>query len=163
MPWEVLWELPWKAFVSDAFYGSLHNVLLMAAIIFPVMLVLEIGRDLRVLDRITVFVAPALRLLGLSRQATFPLLVGIIFGIAYGAGVIIEAARSGEISWRDLFLVNLFLSTCHAVIEDTALFIAVGADPWIILGGRFLLAVVLTCLVSRMAWLNARLPKTSVK
>ncbi|MEW5899165.1 MAG: nucleoside recognition domain-containing protein [Bacillota bacterium] len=148
--------MQWEAFAGEALHGSLHNIWMMARIIIPVMLVLEIGRDLHILDRITVFVAPALRFFGLSRQATFPLVVGLIFGIAYGAGVIIEAARSGQISWRDLLLVNLFLSACHAIVEDTALFIAIGADPWIILGGRFLLAVVLTYLVSRMGQLSVR-------
>jgi len=152
--------LQWEAFAGEALRGGLHNIWMMARIIIPVMLVLEIGRDLRILDRITVFVAPALRFFGLSRQATFPLVVGFIFGIAYGAGVIIEAARSGKISWRDLFLVNLFLSACHAIVEDTALFIAVGANPWIILGGRFLLAVVLTYLVSRTGWLAAQTPRS---
>lgn len=155
--------MQWEAFAREAVHGGLHNVLIMAGIIIPVMVILQIGRELNVLDRVTVFVAPVLRLFGLSRRAAFPLLVGVIFGIAYGAGVIIEAARSGEISWRDLFLVNLFLSACHAVIEDTALFIAIGADPWIILGGRFLLAVVLTCLVSRMGWLAARTSHAGAK
>lgn len=145
--------MQWEAFFREAFTGALHNVLMMTSIVFSIMILLEIGRDLNLLDKITVFTAPLLRFLGLSRQATFPLVVGLIFGIAYGAGVIIEAAKSGEISWRDLFLVNLFLSSCHAVIEDTALFFAIGADPWIILGGRFLLAVILTYLVSRMSWL----------
>ncbi|MCL5289533.1 MAG: nucleoside recognition protein [Firmicutes bacterium] len=155
--------MQWEAFIREAVYGGLHNVLIMASIIFFVMMIMEIGRDLQVLDRVTKWAAPALRLFGMSRQATFPLIVGLAFGIAYGAGVIIESARSGEISWRDLFLVNLFLSTCHAIFEDTALFLAVGANPWIILIGRFLLAVVLTYLVSRMGWLAAAAARAEQK
>jgi len=69
--------------------------------------------------------------------------VGIIFGIAYGAGVLIEEARSGRLSWKDIFLINVFLSVCHAVVEDTALFMAVGANgliySWVVLSQPFLL------------------------
>jgi len=149
----------WEAFAREALQGSLHNVTMMAGIIFSVMMVIEIGRDLHLLDRLTRFLEPPLRLFGLSRQAAFPLLVGLIFGIAYGAGVIIEAARTKEISFRDLLLVNVFLSACHALIEDTALFIAVGADPRIILGGRVLLGVVLLFLAGRLVWPDASLPE----
>jgi len=151
--------LHWEAFAREALLGSLHNIAMMAGIIFFIMLLIEIGRDLHLLDRLTLFLAPLLRLFGLSRQAAFPLLVGIIFGIAYGAGVIIEAARTKEISYRDLLLVNMFLSACHALIEDTALFIAVGADPWVILGGRVLLGVVLLFVAGRLVWPDAGLPE----
>ncbi|MCF8011820.1 MAG: hypothetical protein K9L17_06405 [Clostridiales bacterium] len=41
------------------------------------------------------------------------------------------------------------LSICHAVIEDTAIFMAVGANGFIILIGRFIMAVIITFLVSQ--------------
>jgi len=148
--------LDWSGFFHEVLRGSWDNVSLMAAIIIPVMIVLEVARDLKILDRVGEWFAPALRVLGLSREAASPMMVGLGFGIAYGAGVIIEAARSGRLTWKDLFLLNLFLSICHAVVEDTALFMAVGADGVAILVGRFVLAVAVTFLVSRSGWLARR-------
>ncbi|WP_112787740.1 nucleoside recognition domain-containing protein [Desulfocucumis palustris] len=142
--------MEWQAFGREAAHGVAYNVALMAAIIIPLMTVLEFARELKLLDRFSSRVTPLLRIFGMSGEASLPLLVGGVFGLAYGAGVIIESARSGKISWRDLFLVNIFLSVFHAAIEDTALFIAVGADPVVILGGRFLLAVVITLAASRI-------------
>lgn len=145
--------MDWRGFAREAAGGAAYNVVIMAAIIITVMVILEIAREMRLLDRFSSKVTPFLRLFGMSGEASLPLLVGGVFGLAYGAGVIIESASSGRITWRDLFLVNIFLSVCHAVIEDTALFLAVGADPLVILGGRFLMAVLITFLVSRSGWL----------
>ncbi|SFQ94981.1 nucleoside recognition domain-containing protein [Desulfoscipio geothermicus] len=146
--------MDWNGFVREALLGVGKNLYIMAVIVIPVMVVLELARDLQVLDRVAGWLAPAVGIFRLSREAAFPLLVGIIFGIAYGAGVLIEEARSGRLSWRDLFLINVFLSVCHAVVEDTALFMAVGADGLVILLGRFIAAILITYIISRSAWLE---------
>lgn len=146
--------MDWTGFAREALPGAIHNMCLMAAIVIPMMLVLELARDLGVLDRIAGWLAPALGVFRLSREAAFPLLVGLFFGIAYGAGVLIEEARSGRVGWRDLFLINIFLSVCHSVVEDTALFMAVGANGPVILLGRLVAAVIITWLISRSAWLE---------
>lgn len=146
--------MDWTGYLSEALPGAGQNVLLMAAIVIPVMIVLEVARDLQILDWIAQRMSPLMGFFRLSPQAAFPLLVGIIFGIAYGAGVLIEEARSGRLSWKDIFLINVFLSVCHAVVEDTALFMAVGANGLIILLGRFIAAILITYLISRTAWLQ---------
>jgi len=78
--------------------GSIKLVLDVAVIVIPIMVALEILKDLHWLDRVASWLAPALSRIHLSRAAALPLLVGLIFGIAYGAGVIIAAAREGELS-----------------------------------------------------------------
>lgn len=150
----MLLNLDWSAFAVEAAWGSARNVLIMAAIIIPIMILLELAREKRILDHLSKKLAPALKIFGMSPEAAFPLLAGIIFGISYGAGVIIDSAKSGRISWRDMFLVNVFLSVCHAMIEDTALFLAVGADPFVIIVGRLGLAVIITYLVSRSKYFD---------
>lgn len=138
----------WQSFVNEAARGSLKNVLIMASIIIPIMIILELAREFKLLDRFSSKVAPALKIFGMSPESAFPLLGGFVFGISYGAGILIDAAKSGKISWRDMFLVNVFLSVCHAMVEDTALFLAVGADPFVIIVGRLMLAVVVTFVMS---------------
>ena len=147
-------NLDWSAFAVEAARGSAKNVLIMASIIIPIMILLELAREKRILDHFSKKLAPALKIFGMSPESAFPLLAGIVFGISYGAGVIIDSAKSGRISWRDMFLVNVFLAICHAMIEDTALFLAVGADPLVIIVGRLGLAVVITYLVSRSKYFN---------
>ena len=58
----------------------------------------------------------------------FSIVTGVILGITYGAGILIEEAKSGNISKEDLFYIGTFLMICHAIIEDTLLFVIFGAD-----------------------------------
>jgi len=69
-------------------------------------------------------------------------------GITYGAGVLISEAKSGEMSKDEIFVIGTFLLICHAIIEDTLLFMMSGADGLIIVLTRSLSAIV----VAWFAW-----------
>ena len=75
-----------------------------------------------------------------------------MFGISYGAGVLIPQAQSGELSRKQVFLTALFLCMCHAVIEDTLLFVLVGANAWVVVLTRFVAAMAIVYLFSRSTW-----------
>lgn len=141
--------MDWQEFLRVALGGSLKSIWQMVVIIIPLMICLEVARDLKLLDRLADWMAPAMKFLRLPKEGAFPLLVGLTFGLAYGAGVILESVKNGELSWRDLFLINIFLVLCHSVVEDTALFVAVGADGTLILVSRIVLAVLVTFILSR--------------
>jgi len=54
---------------------------------------------------------PLYRLFGwmrIRKQSVMALFVGIIFGIAYGGGVLLEEKRSGALNRRDALLVGIF-------------------------------------------------------
>jgi len=76
-------------------------------------------------------------------------LVGLVFGLFYGSGVIIHEAKSGEITKADMHITVLFLLLCHSMFEDTLVFVAVGANGFLILGIRFAMALIATWVVSR--------------
>jgi len=95
-------------------------------------------------------VEPMMRGVGLTRDAAIPLLTGIFLGIAYGAGIIIRVAQQKGLPGRELFLMGLFLATCHSVIEDILIFVVIGGNGLAILGVRLGLAVLLTGLMSRV-------------
>jgi len=87
--------------------------------------------------------------LGITNQGLVPLITGIIIGLTYGAGVIIHSIRTSNMSKKESFLILLFLSICHAVIEDTLIFVVIGANGFILIGFRFALAIILTYLLYR--------------
>jgi hypothetical protein len=89
---------------------------------------------------------------GFRSQSLFPLMTGLLFGISYGAGVLIPQAQSGELSRKQVFLVAAFLCLCHAIIEDTLLFVLLGANGWIIVVTRFVAAMAIVYMFSRMSW-----------
>jgi hypothetical protein len=82
--------------------------------------------------------------MGITSNGLMPLITGVIIGLTYGAGVIIYSIRSSNVQKKEAFLILLFLSVCHAVIEDTLIFVLIGANGFILIGARFFLAIILT-------------------
>ncbi|KAB3526343.1 nucleoside recognition domain-containing protein [Alkaliphilus serpentinus] len=135
--------------LKEGFFGSIHSVYSIAIIIIPIMIALQVLKDFKILDKITKPFNFLSRIFKTSDEAVLPLLVGIIFGLSYGAGVIIQSAKEGELTKRDLLIITIFLATCHAVFEDTLLFVAVGANGFIIIGTRLVAAFILTCFIAK--------------
>jgi len=71
----------------------------------------------------------------------FSVIVGVILGITYGAGVLIKEAKNSKMSKKDTYFVAVFLMVCHAIIEDTLLFAIFGADIFMVVAIRTILAV----------------------
>jgi len=131
--------LVWKGIV-----GGLLSVKQIAMIVIPMLVILQFARETQVLSKISGWFHPFARLFNISEKGTLPLLVGIAFGLVYGSGIIIDAGQSGDLEPHDMKVVGTFLSLCHAVLEDTMIFVAIGASGPIILGTRVALAVVIT-------------------
>ena len=119
-------------------------------IIVPVVVIFEVLRHMPVFRKAGNAVEPLMRGMGLTRDASVPLFTGIFLGIAYGAGIIIRVSREKKLPKRELFLIGLFIATCHAVVEDILIFVAIGGDGVIMLGLRLLLAVAITALLARI-------------
>jgi hypothetical protein len=136
-------------FLRETFLGVGFSILKLSSIIIPLMIVMQVLKDYQWLDRLTRVLQPIGKKLGIRKDGLFPLLVGILFGISYGSGVIIQSVESGEMNEKDRLLVAVFLVLCHAVIEDTLLFAAVGANGYILLLTRLLVAFLATAIFSR--------------
>ncbi|WZL72684.1 nucleoside recognition protein [Clostridiaceae bacterium 35-E11] len=135
--------------MKEALWGSFQSVYSMAVIVIPMMIALQMAKDYQLLSKIAEWFRFITRLLGISKDAIFPLLVGVFFGISYGAGVIIESSREGNLNKKDLFLVVIFLVTCHGIVEDTLIFMAIGANGFLLVTLRIATAICLTYLLSK--------------
>ena len=80
----------------------------------------------------------------------FSITVGIFLGITYGAGILIEEAKSGAIKREDLFYIGTFLMICHAIIEDTLLFVIFGADFTMVIAIRTIAAIILSYIILKI-------------
>lgn len=134
--------MDWPVILKEIIEGVTRIAVLITAIIVPLMVLLALVTDSRMLDRGVGFIQPIMKRLNLSTKAAFPLAAGLFFGIVFGSGVIISFANDGSLTRRDLILVLVFLCVCHSVIEDTLIFTALGANWWILILCRVLLASV---------------------
>jgi hypothetical protein len=133
-----------------ALFGALKLSLKLVLIIVPLVTLFELLRHIPVFRRTGDAVDPLMRGIGLSREAAVPLFTGVFLGIAYGAGILIRVAQEKRLPSRELFLLGLFLATCHAVVEDTLIFVVIGGNAGVLLGVRFALAVCLTAALARL-------------
>lgn len=149
-------QAPLQATVGGLPYWSAElssmgaTLLRTAAVVVPLMTAIEFLRTGPWLDRLTESTARPLRVLGFEREAVLPFWAGLLLGIAYGAGLMLDAAESGRFVGRQAFLVSVFHGMAHAIIEDTLLFAAIGASVFWLLGPRLAGAVVLTWLCARL-------------
>jgi len=132
--------LDWQLILQEIITGGARVTDLVPAIIIPLMVVLALLTDTRLLDRGVEFIQPVMRRLNLSNRVAFPLLAGLFLGIVFGSGVIIAVAKDGTLTKRDLVIVLVFLGICHSVIEDAVIFAALGANWWVLISCRFVLA-----------------------
>jgi hypothetical protein len=77
--------------------------------------------------------APLMRLMGLPRETSFLWIVANTLGLAYGSAILIDQVEKKKLSARSADLLNHHIAISHSLLEDTLLFVAIGAfAPWII-------------------------------
>lgn len=126
------------------------GVLQLAMIVIPLMVMIQFAKDLKWLDAFSRAVAPATRFLGMKENTSMTLASGLLIGLAMGSAVMIQAVEEDGVSRRDVTLAFIFLVACHAVIEDTLIFIPLGIPVWPLFLIRIVTAVVLTMAVARL-------------
>lgn len=140
----------WVETVAGALQAAGASVFQLALIVFPVMMFIQIMKDLDVLNWFADKMRPLMQPLGLPARGAVTMASGLLFGLAFGAGVIMEQAREQEFTRRELILMVLFLSACHAIVEDTLIFIPLGINVFYLLLARLAVAVALTIVIATL-------------
>lgn len=141
----------WAAIIGLALKTALIGIWQIAVIVLPLMVGIQILKDIHAIEVMSKWFYPLTKVLGLSTGKTsIPLLAGIIFGLAYGAGVIIQSAKEENFSKKDLYLLTTFLVSSHAVIEDTMIFIPLGISVMPLLLIRVITALILTFITAKL-------------
>jgi len=119
-------------------------------ILFLVFILLEIVQRSGILTKAIKVIGKLIGFVGYKKESSAPLLAGILLGIIYGAGVIDDMIKEQNIDKKQVLLVSIFLAMCHAIIEDTGLFMMLGANFFWITIPRILLAFLVTYISSKL-------------
>ena len=138
----------WLAIGLEGVLSALSGILQLAMIVIPLMVAVQIMKEKNWLKVVAQMMAPLTRLLGIKENTSTTLASGLLFGLAYGAGVMIQAVKEDGVEKKDLYLAFIFLLACHAVIEDTLIFIPLGIPVWPLLLIRLITAIILTLAVA---------------
>ena len=109
-------------------------------IMMLILILLEIFKALNWINPIVKGLAPVLRGLGLSEKVGILWLTGAFFGLLYGAAVIIEEAKAGNLSKKELQELHLSIGANHSIVEDPVLFLAMGLNAFWLWVPRLIMA-----------------------
>lgn len=142
----------------DALQKAGIGVFQLALIVIPMMIVIQFLKDLKWLEVFSKWMAPMTRALGMKENTSTTMAAGLLFGLAYGAGVMIQAVHEDGVEKKDLTLAFIFLVACHAVVEDTLIFVPLGIPVLPLLLIRLITAIILTLIVAYI-WRRMELVK----
>ncbi len=134
--------------------GTAGLVLQIFCIIMPLMVILELFKIFNIIQLITKLTAPLLKVMGLDKSCGMLWLTASIFGLAYGAAVLVEETKARKFKKEDLTQLHLSIGVNHAIIEDPALFLPLGIPVVWLWIPRLVAAILAVWLYS--AFLTAR-------
>lgn len=147
----ILWrpEIPGDS-VQDWIFAQLETLFGLLLILSFLVSLLRLIKFLGIEKWIHYLLSPFLKLLGLSKQAANVTVIGVLLGLSFGGGLLIQEARTGEISKKDIIISMLFISICHSLIDDTIIVLLLGADLLGIFWARVLFALILIGIIARL-------------
>ncbi|SFD96287.1 Nucleoside recognition [Lentibacillus persicus] len=138
----------WNEILLHGLQTALVASAQLALIVIPLMIVMQFFRENGWLSSISDKMGPFTRLLGMEKNTSMTLVAGLTIGLAYGAGLMIQAVEEDGVSKRDMYLALIFLVSCHAVVEDTLVFVPLGIPVLPLLAIRLITAILLTMAVA---------------
>ncbi|QDP41244.1 nucleoside recognition domain-containing protein [Radiobacillus deserti] len=140
----------WLAIGVDGLQTAFMGIVQLAVIVIPLMVAMQFFRELGWMESVSKQLTPFTKFLGMNKNTSMTLAAGLTLGLAYGAGLMIQAVKEDGVSRKDMTLALIFLVSCHAVIEDTVVFIPLGIPVLPLLFIRLVTAILLTALI---AWI----------
>lgn len=138
----------WLEIILLGVQKATFGVLQLALIVIPLMVIIQFLKDRNYLQKFSEKLAPFTKVIGVQPNASMTLVAGLVIGLAYGAGVMIQAVQEDGVSKKDATLAFIFLVACHAVVEDTLIFVPLGIPILPLLLIRLITAFVLTIIVA---------------
>ena len=133
---------PFLIMLKGWFLATLSLFVKILIIIISIMILLEIMRNYNMIEYIVKTLNPLLKILGLEKKVGIMWLTAIVFGLSYGAAVIVSETKNGSFSRAELENLHLSIGINHAVIEDPALFLSLGLNPFWLWVPRLMIAIV---------------------
>ena len=132
----------WPLF-AEWLHGLVKLALLMSVLIYLLNILQRILYEFGIMARISKLLRPLLRLFGLPDKTSFLWIVANVIGLSYGSAAMIDEMARGNISRREVNLLNTHIGISHSNLEDLLLYVSIGGVWWVILGARWVLVTLL--------------------
>jgi hypothetical protein len=132
---------PFIAMLKNWFIASFYLCIKMFVIIMALMILLGIMKSFNIIIYIVRVISPALKAMGLNQKVGILWITAAVFGIAYGAAVIVEEVKEGNFDRQELEKLHISIGINHSMVEDPALFLTFGLNAFWLWVPRLLTAV----------------------
>lgn len=126
--------------LGEGLLQGLRGVWTVARVVVPLMIILEIFQSNGLLQKINHVLARPFKRIGLSEEGAFPVVVAIFFGLTFGSGVILSHLRTGKVTGTETRIIGTFIAIAHALVEDTIIFMSLGAPFMLLVFPRLVVA-----------------------
>jgi hypothetical protein len=128
--------MDWTKILLETLNISYSTILKMIVLIVPLLIAMECLKDMGWLEKISIRFQGVTRFLRLPGEAALGMIAGLFVGLILGSGVIMQITEEVKMTRTQLNTLFVFIGICHAVIEETILFTAIGANGIFILFSR---------------------------
>ena len=132
---------PFVAMLKNWFIASFYLCIKMFVIIMALMILLGIMKSFNIIHYIVRVISPVLKAMGLNQKVGILWITAAVFGIAYGAAVIVEEVKEGNFDRQELEKLHISIGINHSMVEDPALFLTLGLNAFWLWVPRLLTAV----------------------
>lgn len=128
-------------------------------IIMAVMIALECLKSLGWMEYLLNFSQPVMKILGLSRRTALLWVTAGVFGLMYGGAVLIEEAKKGVLTKEELERLHISIGTNHSMVEEPALWLALGLNGFWLWVPRLVTAVAAVQIYDAVRYFKKKLAK----
>jgi hypothetical protein len=146
--------LPLATVIKNWAIATAYLSLQIFLIIMMLMIILAVMKTFELLGYVIRALGPLLKTLGLNQRVGTLWITAAAFGIAYGAAVILEEAKEGNLTKNELEKLHMSIGINHSMIEDPALFLVLGISAFWLWVPRLITAIVAVHLFGM--WLDMR-------
>lgn len=127
---------------------------LLFAILFVLLIAIDAMKRFGIFDVLVRAVSPLCRRLGIEPRLAPITVIGMLLGLSYGSGLLIDELRGETFERAQLLPPLAFLSVNHGLIEDTTVMMLLGSTLWIVLVGRFAFGCIIVWGLSQWVMAN---------
>jgi len=127
-------------------------------IVMLVMVTLECLKSLGWIKYLLKIAKPFMKILGLSERTATMWIAATVFGLVYGGAVITEEAKNESLTKEELEYLHISIGINHSMVEDPALFLALGLNVFWLMVPRFVTAAIAVHLCRAIRAVNRALP-----
>ena len=155
-------DLEFMVLFKDWLRSTLGVVTKMTVLIYTLAIVQKLLAEYGVIRWISRFLKYFLAFFGLPARTSFLWIVANTLGLAYGAAVMMEEVENGNVTKRDIDLLNTHICISHSNLEDLLLLTALGATWYILLFSRWMASFLLVWELRAEYYIKDKLFKKNV-